>query len=50
MERATGLFRAGSRDPWFVDDPNTYSSTKETANAIVWGQVFLHEWQKMNGG
>ncbi len=41
---AERLFRAGSRDPWYEGDANTYSSTKETVNAISFGQVFLTEW------
>jgi hypothetical protein len=43
-ERATTLFRTGSRDPWFEGDANTYSSTKETANGITFGHIFLYEW------
>jgi hypothetical protein len=48
MKRAVSLFWTGTRDPWFEGDVNTYSSSKETANAVVWGQVFLQEWQQMN--
>ena len=44
LERATALFRTGSRDPWFEGDDNTYSSTKETANSITFGHIFLHTW------
>ena len=44
LERATRLFRTGSRDPWSEGDANTYSATKETANSITYGQRFLHEW------
>jgi hypothetical protein len=44
LERAATLFRTGSRDPWFEGDDNTYSSTKETANGITFGHLFLHEW------
>jgi len=44
LTRAATLFRTGSRDPWYEDDLNTYSSTKETANAVVFGQIFLSEW------
>ena len=43
LEWATRLFRTGSRDPWFEGDANTYSSTKETANSVSWGHLFLHE-------
>lgn len=44
LERAARLFRAGSRDPWYEGDANTYSATKETANGVTWGHVFLQEW------
>ncbi len=44
LERASILFRAGSRDPWYEGDANTYSGTKETVNSIVFGHLFLHEW------
>jgi hypothetical protein len=44
LERATTLFRTGSHDPWFEEDANTYSSTKETVNGITFGHVFLHIW------
>ena len=44
LDRATALFRAGNRDPFYVDDPNTYSTTKETANAVSWGNIFLYMW------
>ena len=43
------LFRAGSHDPWYEDDANTYSSTKETANTVEWGHVFLHQWAEAQG-
>jgi len=44
LEWATRLFRTGSRDPWYEGDANTYSSTKETANGVAFGHLFLHEW------
>jgi hypothetical protein len=44
LERADTLFRTGNHDPWFEEDANTYSSTKETANGITFGHVFLHVW------
>ena len=44
LEHAARLFRTGSRDPWFEGDANTYSATKETANAVFFGQIFLSEW------
>lgn len=44
LDRATRLFRAGSRDPWYEGDLNTYSSTKEMANSVSWGHIFLQEW------
>ena len=44
LEWAARLFRTGSRDPWFEGDVNTYSSTKETANSVSWGHLFLHTW------
>lgn len=54
LERAARLFRAGSRDPWYEGDVNTYSATKETANSVTWGHVFLHEWtlarERQGGG
>jgi hypothetical protein len=46
LDRAKILFRAGSTDPWYEDDANTYSSTKEMANALVLGNVFIWNWQK----
>jgi hypothetical protein len=46
LERGAALFRTGSRDPWFEGDANTYSSTKETANGITFGHIFLHEWAR----
>jgi hypothetical protein len=46
MELATQLFRAGSRDPWFEGDENTYGESKETANSVAFGHVFLNEWAK----
>lgn len=44
LEWGERLFRAGSHDPWYEDDANTYSATKETANAVEWGHIFLHQW------
>jgi hypothetical protein len=44
MVLATRLFRTGSRDPWFEGDDNTYGESKETANSVAFGHVFLHEW------
>jgi len=44
LERAEALFRAGTRDPWFEGDANTYSATKEMANCVFFGHVFLNEW------
>jgi len=49
LEAAEALFRAGSHDPWFEGDLNTYSSTKETANAVTWGNTFLWEWAAAGG-
>ena len=46
LDRAAALFRTGSRDPWFEGDANTYSSTKEVANSITFGHVFLNEWAR----
>jgi len=42
---AERLFRAGSHDPWFEGDANTYSATKEMVNTLTFGQVFLTEWE-----
>jgi len=47
---AARLFRTGSRDPWFggdEGDANTYSATKETANSVSFGHIFLHEWEAL---
>ena len=44
LERAATLFRTGSRDPWYEDDPNIYAECKETINSITFGHRFLHEW------
>jgi hypothetical protein len=46
MELATRLFRTGSRDPWFEGDENTYGESKETANGVAFGHVFLREWAR----
>lgn len=46
LTTAASLFRTGTRDPWFLDDANTYSSTKETLNSITYGNIFLHVWQQ----
>ena len=48
LERAEILFRTGSRDPWYEGDANTYSSTKETANSITFGHIFLYVWENSN--
>jgi hypothetical protein len=47
LEWAARLFRTGSRDPWFEGDANTYVATKDTANSITFGHVFLHQWGKV---
>ncbi len=50
LEWAARLFRTGSRDPWFggdEGDANTYSATKETANSVSFGHIFLHEWEAL---
>ncbi len=44
LKRAEALFRTGSRDPWFLDDPSIYSESKQMVNSITFGQIFLHEW------
>jgi hypothetical protein len=44
LTSAERLFRTGSRDPWYEGDDNTYTATKETINALSFGQVFLVEW------
>ena len=43
---AEQLFRAGSHDPWFEDDPSFYSESKQTINSITYGHTFLHEWRQ----
>jgi hypothetical protein len=45
LERATRLFRTGSRDPWWEGDALTYSETKQAANSVAWGHLFLYEWE-----
>ncbi len=44
LDRAERLFRTGSRDPWYVGDPNIYAESKETANAVAYGHLFLYVW------
>lgn len=44
LDAAETLFRTGSRNPFFVGDFLTYTATKETANSITFGNIFLHEW------
>jgi len=44
MDLATRLFRTGSRDPWYEGDDNNYGESKETANSVAFGHVFLYEW------
>lgn len=44
MERATRLFRAGSRDPWCEGCARTYTCAKEMVNSVCFGQIFLGEW------
>lgn len=41
LEWASRLFRTGSHDPWFEGDPSMYSETKQTANGVRYGTVFL---------
>ncbi|MBN1428511.1 MAG: hypothetical protein JXB07_09000 [Anaerolineae bacterium] len=45
---ADALFRTGSADPWFIDDPSIYSESKQTINSIVYGNTFLYEWAHRN--
>ncbi len=42
LERATRLFRTGSRDPWYEGDSNYYAECKETINSITFGNIFLN--------
>jgi hypothetical protein len=49
MELATRLFRAGSLDPWYEGDDNAYGESKETANSVAFGHVFLREWALRHG-
>ncbi len=44
LEWGATLFRTGSLDPFYVGDMNTYTATKETANGVTFGHVFLHVW------
>ena len=46
LDQAAALFRTGSRDPWFVDDPLYYSESKQTINSITFGHLFLYEWER----
>lgn len=44
LDWAAALFRTGSTDPWFEDDPSIYSESKQTINGITYGNTFLYEW------
>jgi hypothetical protein len=44
LEWGARLFRTGSRDPWFEGDPNIYAESKEAANSVSYGHMFLHVW------
>ena len=46
LEWASRLFRTGSHDPWFEGDPSMYSETKQTANGVRYGNVFLYQWAR----
>ncbi len=46
LEWASRLFRAGGHDPWFEGDPSMYSETKQTANGVRYGNVFLYQWAR----
>jgi len=46
MDVATSLFRTSSRDPWFEDDPGIYSESKQMLNAVIYGNIFLYEWDQ----
>jgi hypothetical protein len=46
FSRATVLFRTGSIDPFYEGDANTYTSTKEMANALVFGNNFIYQWAR----
>lgn len=50
LDTAAALFRTGTLDPWFEGDPNTYSSTKETVNAVTYGHTFLAAWEAAEAG
>ncbi len=43
LDWAARLFRTGSHDPWFEDDPSMYSETKQTINSISFGHTFLYK-------
>ena len=49
LDWAAQLFRTGTRDPFFEDDPLLYTETKQTVNSIVYGNVFLNVWQESTG-
>ena len=44
LEWAAALFRSGSRDPFFKDDPLIYTETKQAVNSLVYGNYFLYAW------
>ena len=46
LEWASRRFRTGSHDPWFEGDPSLYSETKQTANGVRYGNVFLYQWAR----
>lgn len=46
LDWAARLFRTGSRDPWFPDDPSIYSETKQTINSITFGHTLLYKWAR----
>jgi hypothetical protein len=47
MDTAASLFRTGSRDPWFEGDPSIYSESKQMVNAVIYGNLFLYEWEQI---
>ena len=42
LERGAALFRTGVHDPFFPGDNSLYTETKQTINALIYGNIFLN--------
>ena len=42
MDQAGALFRTGVHDPFFPGDNSLYTETKQTINALIYGNIFLY--------